>query len=150
MEHQPEIGASYGALAQVMIINRLSFDPQPLYTLHEWAEKWRRFALHKRPDGTALAWRSNEKVQRTSECRTNLRFHQKSGPDSSALAAFASATGWLDLADHAGCPDCNPPRSSLPKTAPYSKANSGYSGHFATKPYLIGAENRWVTVVLSR
>jgi hypothetical protein len=35
MEHQPEIGASYGTLAQVVIINRLSFDPQPLYTLGE-------------------------------------------------------------------------------------------------------------------
>ena len=39
MEHQPEIGASYGTLAQVVIINRLSFDPQPLYTLGEWAKQ---------------------------------------------------------------------------------------------------------------
>lgn len=39
MEHQPEIGASYGTLAQVVIINRLSFDPQPLYILGEWAKQ---------------------------------------------------------------------------------------------------------------
>jgi len=39
MEHQPEIGATYGTLAQVVIINRLSFDPQPLYALREWAER---------------------------------------------------------------------------------------------------------------
>src|SRR3972149_867143 len=39
MEHQPEIGASYGTLAQVVIINRLSFDPQPLYLLAEWAKQ---------------------------------------------------------------------------------------------------------------
>jgi len=39
MEHQPEIGASYGTLAQVVIINRLSFDPQPLYALRDWAER---------------------------------------------------------------------------------------------------------------
>ena len=39
MEHQPEIGASYGTLAQVVIINRLSFDPQPLYLLTEWAKQ---------------------------------------------------------------------------------------------------------------
>ena len=39
MEHQPEIGASYGTLAQVVIINRLSFDPQPLYAMGEWAEQ---------------------------------------------------------------------------------------------------------------
>jgi hypothetical protein len=38
MEHQPEIGCTYGALAQVVIINRLSFDLHPLYTLQEWAE----------------------------------------------------------------------------------------------------------------
>lgn len=39
MEHQPEIGVTYGTLAQVVIINRLSFDPQPLYALREWAER---------------------------------------------------------------------------------------------------------------
>ncbi len=39
MEHQPEIGATYGTLAQVVIINRLSFDPQPLYALREWTER---------------------------------------------------------------------------------------------------------------
>ena len=39
MEHQPEIGASYGTLAQVVIINRLGFDPQPLYSLGEWAKQ---------------------------------------------------------------------------------------------------------------
>lgn len=38
MEHQPEVGVTYGTLAQVVIINRLSFDPQPLYALREWAE----------------------------------------------------------------------------------------------------------------
>jgi transposase len=38
LEHQPEIGASYGTLAQVILINRLSFDPQPLYALREWTE----------------------------------------------------------------------------------------------------------------
>jgi len=39
LEHQPEIGVSYGTLALVVIINRLSFDPQPLYALREWAER---------------------------------------------------------------------------------------------------------------
>jgi transposase len=39
MEHQPEIGASYGTLAQVVIINRLSFNPQPLYSLSAWAQQ---------------------------------------------------------------------------------------------------------------
>lgn len=39
MEHQPEINTTYGALAQVVIINRLSFDPQLLYALREWAQQ---------------------------------------------------------------------------------------------------------------
>jgi transposase len=38
MEHQPEIGCTYGALAQVVILNRLSFEPQPLYALRAWVE----------------------------------------------------------------------------------------------------------------
>lgn len=39
MEHQPEIGVTYGTLAQVVIINRLSFDPQPMYALREWTKQ---------------------------------------------------------------------------------------------------------------
>lgn len=39
MEHQPEIGATYGTLAQAVIINRLSFNPQPLYAMGEWAKR---------------------------------------------------------------------------------------------------------------
>ena len=37
LKHQPQIGATYGTLAQVIIINRMSFDPQPLYHLSRWA-----------------------------------------------------------------------------------------------------------------
>jgi len=36
LKHQPEIGASYGTLAQAVIVNRMSLDPQPLYLLPEW------------------------------------------------------------------------------------------------------------------
>ena len=39
LTHQPEIEASYGKLALVVILNRLSFDPQPLYALRGWAER---------------------------------------------------------------------------------------------------------------
>jgi len=34
---QPEIHATYGHLFQVIIVNRLSLDPQPLYRMGEWA-----------------------------------------------------------------------------------------------------------------
>jgi transposase len=36
LKYQPEIAASYGTLAQAVIINRMSLDPQPLYLLPEW------------------------------------------------------------------------------------------------------------------
>lgn len=36
LKYQPEIAASYGVLAQTVIINRMSLDPQPLYLLPEW------------------------------------------------------------------------------------------------------------------
>lgn len=36
LKYQPEIAATYGTLAQVVIINRMSLDPQPLYLLPEW------------------------------------------------------------------------------------------------------------------
>jgi transposase len=36
---QPAIGATYGTLAEVLIINRMTFDPQPLYHLSTWAER---------------------------------------------------------------------------------------------------------------
>jgi transposase len=37
LTHQPEIGASYGQLAQVIVANRLTFQPVPLYGMGEWA-----------------------------------------------------------------------------------------------------------------
>ena len=36
LKYQPEIAASYGTLAQAVIVNRMSLDPQPLYLLPEW------------------------------------------------------------------------------------------------------------------
>jgi transposase len=37
LDYQPAIAASYGQLAQAVIINRMSFAPQPLYGLSVWA-----------------------------------------------------------------------------------------------------------------
>ncbi len=34
---QPDIATTYGTLAQVIIVNRMTFQPQPLYALAEWA-----------------------------------------------------------------------------------------------------------------
>jgi len=38
LEYQPEIAATYGELAQTVIINRMNFEPVPLYELSRWAE----------------------------------------------------------------------------------------------------------------
>jgi transposase len=37
LRFQPEVPTTYGTLAQVIVINRMSLDPRPLYELEEWA-----------------------------------------------------------------------------------------------------------------
>lgn len=37
LSHQPEIKATYGELAQVIVANRLAFEPVPLYEMASWA-----------------------------------------------------------------------------------------------------------------
>ena len=37
LEFQPEIEATYGALAQILVVNRLTFQPVPLYRMTDWA-----------------------------------------------------------------------------------------------------------------
>jgi transposase len=37
LRSQPDIATTYGTLAQVIIVNRMTFQPQPLYGLADWA-----------------------------------------------------------------------------------------------------------------
>ncbi len=37
LAYQPEITATYGELAQAIVINRMSLVPKPLYELKDWA-----------------------------------------------------------------------------------------------------------------
>ena len=37
LQFQPDVATTYGALAQVVIVNRMTFQPQPLYGMAEWA-----------------------------------------------------------------------------------------------------------------
>lgn len=39
LEHQPEIETTYGTLAQVIVVNRLTFQPSPLYDMAGWASE---------------------------------------------------------------------------------------------------------------
>jgi transposase len=36
---QPEVATTYGTLAQVVIVNRMTFEPQPLYQMAAWAAR---------------------------------------------------------------------------------------------------------------
>src|SRR5215210_8020597 len=37
LQFQPDVATTYGALAQVIIVNRMTFQPCPLYGMAEWA-----------------------------------------------------------------------------------------------------------------
>ena len=39
LRYQPEIAATYGELSQALIINRMSFEPKPLYEMSKWAQE---------------------------------------------------------------------------------------------------------------
>lgn len=39
LAHQPVVGTTYGTLAQVVIVNRMAFDPQPVSRLAPWAQQ---------------------------------------------------------------------------------------------------------------
>jgi transposase len=39
LKYQPEIATTYGRLAQVVIFNRMSLNPQPLYQLADWVTR---------------------------------------------------------------------------------------------------------------
>lgn len=39
LSYQPEIETTYGKLSQAVIINRMSFEPKPLYAMSCWAEE---------------------------------------------------------------------------------------------------------------
>src|SRR6266540_4175423 len=55
---QPEVEATYGHLLQAVILNRLTFDPQPLYRMSEWA------AQHGIDDllGIDAAWLDDDRL----------------------------------------------------------------------------------------
>lgn len=58
LKYQPEIAASYGTLAQAVIVNRMSLDPQPLYLLPGWvAEHGIDYLL-----GIQAAWLDDDRL----------------------------------------------------------------------------------------
>jgi transposase len=91
MEHQPEIGATYGTLAQVVIINRLSFDPQPLYALREWVE---RHGLDKFL-GIEAAWLDDDRLGAMMEALAKHAAEIWQKVMVCAIAQFSVVLEWL-------------------------------------------------------
>ncbi len=58
LQHQPEIGASYGNLAQVIVANRLTFEPAPLYEMATWAAERRMDHVF----GIQAAWLDDDRL----------------------------------------------------------------------------------------
>ena len=91
MEYQPEIGASYATLAQVVIINRLSFDPQPLYLLPEWAKQHGIDQLL----GIDASWLDNDRLGAMMESLAN---HATMLAMCKTKQSFLGAHPWTDTA----------------------------------------------------
>lgn len=56
--HQPVVGTTYGTLAQVVMVNRMAFDPQPVYQLASWAQQHGIDRLF----GIEAAWLDDDRV----------------------------------------------------------------------------------------
>jgi hypothetical protein len=68
LKHQPEVPTTYGALAQVIIVNRMSFQPQPLYQLGPGPRSMvsTGCSTWTRPGWTTTGWAPCWKPWRTS------------------------------------------------------------------------------------
>jgi transposase len=58
LRFQPEVEATYGTLAQVIVTNRLTFQPTPLYGLADWASEHGLDRLF----GIQAAWLDDERL----------------------------------------------------------------------------------------
>jgi len=88
---QPTVPASYGQLAQVLILNRMSFDPQPLYQLGPWA------AQHglDRLCGLDAAWLDDDRLGALLEAVADHQVTIWSELVTRVCADFPVAREWL-------------------------------------------------------
>ena len=57
LKYQPEVETTYGVLAQVLVVNRLNFQPVPLYAMAEWAAQHWTVCFISIPNGwMTIAW----------------------------------------------------------------------------------------------
>ncbi len=88
---QPTVATTYGQLAQVIILNRMSFDPQPLYQLAPWA------AQHgiDRLCGIEAAWLDDDRLGAMLEALAARQVTIWSRLVATACAQFPVAREWL-------------------------------------------------------
>lgn len=91
LPHQPRVGASYGTLAQVVIVNRLTLDPQPVYHLASWAEQHGFDHLF----GLDAAWLDDDRVGALLEAVAEQQVTIWTGVLTRALAQYAVELEWL-------------------------------------------------------
>lgn len=91
LRHQPTIGSSYGTLAQVLIVNRLTFDPQPVYHLAAWAERHGIDRLF----GIEAAWLDDDRVGALLEAVAAQQVTIWTAVLSQALAQYPVEMEWL-------------------------------------------------------
>jgi transposase len=88
---QPTVPATYGQLAQVLILNRMTLDPQPLYQVATWA------AQHgiDRLCGLDAAWLDDDRLGAMLEGLANHQVTIWSQLVATACAQFPVAREWL-------------------------------------------------------
>jgi len=88
---QPNLPVTYGTLAQVFIVNRMSFDPQPLYQLGPWAAQHGLDRLF----GIEAAWLDDDRLGGMLELLADRQVTIWSQLVTTALARFPLAREWL-------------------------------------------------------
>jgi transposase len=91
LSSQPDLPVTYGTLAQVLIVNRMSFDPQPLYQLGPWT------AQHgiDRLFGIEAAWLDDDRLGGMVELLADRQVTIWSQLVACAQARFPLALEWL-------------------------------------------------------
>ncbi len=91
LKHQPEVPTTYGTLAQVIIVNRMSLQPEPLYQLGPWAQKHgidRLFDLE-------AAWLDDDRLGAMLDALANQQISIWSTLSNRAVQEFQVDLSWL-------------------------------------------------------
>jgi transposase len=88
---QPDLPVTYGTLAQLLIVNRMSFDPQPLYQLGPWVAQHGLDRLF----GIEAAWLDDDRLGGMLELLADRQVTLWTQLVQTALARFPLAREWL-------------------------------------------------------